>query len=260
MIKKIFCAVFLVLFLLCLAQIRRYEPKIVKNFKDGQGLVSVAASDRVDVVIDPGHGGMDGGTSSGGILEKHWALRFGSELALELRSRGKGVVMTREEDEAVSLERRCRIANGSGAKVFVSVHFNYSHQPAVSGFETYFSWPKSLSATADLRRSMGAEEGVPLSDARGELLARAIQKSVVEGTGIRDRGARNSQFWVTRNISLPAVLLECGFLSNDEEREAYGNYRYRHRVICAIADALEEYLVRESDSRMPGDESDQALP
>lgn len=251
-LKNFFCGVFLVLFLLCLAQIRRYEPEIAKySDRAGRGVPGERSS-RVDVVVDPGHGGMDGGTTGGGVLEKRWALRLGRELALELRSRGLGVVMTRDGDEAVSLERRCRIAEGSGARAFVSVHFNYSHQASVSGFETYFSWPKSLAATAALRRSLGVGERTSFRDDRGEMLAREIQDSVVEKAGIRDRGARNSQLWVTRNTSLPAVLLECGFLSNEKEREAYDDHGYRYRVVRAIADALESFLARDAGSAMLG--------
>ncbi len=263
MLKKFFCLVFLGFFLICLLQIRTYKPEILK-YSDHEEVVSSGKLSpegkqqafrekrNVDIVVDPGHGGIDGGTTGGGVQEKRWALRLGHELAKELRARGLDVMMTREEDKALSLDRRCQVANASDAKAFVSIHFNYSHKPSVSGFETYYSWPKSLATMGAIRRSLGVSEGVTFRDQRGELLARKIQKAVVADMKVRDRGARNSQFWVTRNTKAPSVLLECGFLSNQAEREDYENSAYRLRVVTAISNALEAYLEEYKEAELKG--------
>ena len=85
-----------------------------------------------------------------------------------------------------------------------------------------------------------------LADSIGDMLA------LVEATGARDRGVKNRKLWVTRNTVAPAILVECGFLSNDTERRNYGGRAYRTKVVVAIADGIEEFLEIARASELEG--------
>jgi len=249
-VKATMCVLGLLVFLVCLIQIRLYEPDFLKTSKIRP--IGDTKANLLEVVIDPGHGGMDGGTVGEGVLEKDWALRMGTELARELRSRGREVLLTRDSDEALSLASRCAIANASDAKIFVSIHFNHSSDPTVSGVETFYSWPKSLTTVGALKKRLGVGRGVTLKDERSELLGAEVQQAIVSTSGARDRGVKNRRLWVTRNTAIPAILVECGFLSNRSERESFANKDYRQAVVGAIANGIEAYLDNAELSPMLG--------
>ena len=152
------------------------------------------------VVIDAGHGGSDPGTSGGGILEKDLNIRYATDLyRLLINEPHIKVYMTREEDVKPSLEDRTTLANEIGASLFVSIHNNYVDNTAVSGTETfYFSNP---------------------SDPRGEYFAKLVQTNIIQGLQMKDRKAKaNNGLYVLRNTTMPSVLIEGGFLSNEYDR------------------------------------------
>ena len=173
------------------------------------------------VVIDPGHGGHDrGGIPGQQLAEKALTLDTARRLARILRANGAiKVVMTRDDDTFVSLTERTNIANryaGSGA-VFISIHYNSALREGAYGIETYYNNRRAYHLAALVH-------------------PRVIQAMDSIGRGIRQRGYR-----VLRKNRLPAILVECGYLTNRFEAERASNPNYRQRIARAIASAILRY-------------------
>lgn len=188
----------------------------------------------IGVVVDPGHGGKDPGAMWGEVREADVNLAVGRVLAELLRARGYGVVMTRtEEGQDVGLEERCRIANGTEARCFVSVHCNSAGGPETG---------------AGAGKASGVECLYMEGSKRGRRLAELVQVRLVAVTGARDRGVKARKgLAVLRGTKMPAVLVECGFLSNTVERMLLGTSGYRQAVAGAVAEKLDEYLRIDSE-------------
>jgi N-acetylmuramoyl-L-alanine amidase len=199
------------------------------------------------VVIDPGHGGKDGGAQGNGLLEKNLTLDVSQRVRRELAKRGIRSVLTRDEDETLSLSRRVEIANEHREAVFVSVHFNTSSSAAVVGLETYHTAPKSFETLIALKKRFRLPREETLRDDRNRLLAEAMQTSVARTTDLRDRGVKNKSLHVTRNPLTPAVLVECAYLTNSAEANKLRNPHFRNRIAQGIADGVEAYLERVQD-------------
>lgn len=168
------------------------------------------------VVIDAGHGGVDnGGVPGQRILEKPLTLDISRRLSSALRSRGFRTVMTRSGDYFVGLNRRCAISNSQRGAIFVSIHLNSARREGASGIETYY-----------YSRSSAA-------------LASTIHSAIVRATGAENRGVRRRGFYVLRHNSRPAVLCECGFLTNRAEGSRLKNSSHRQRIANAIAAAID---------------------
>ncbi len=201
------------------------------------------------IVVDAGHGGVDGGAESGGLLEKELTLDVAGRLVEELRRLGLRTVETRTGDEAVSLEERTRVANSRGEEtLFVSVHFNTSNSSSPQGIETYHTSPKSLAALAGIKKRYGIPRTSKLEDDRNRLLAEAVQAALVEGTGAPDRGVKNKSLRVTREALCPSVLVECAYLTNPGEAKKLKTARYRQTLAAAIAGGVEAYLSQAEQS------------
>jgi len=173
------------------------------------------------VVIDPGHGGMDSGTFSKGrrnphVLEKTLALDVGLRLDQKLRAAGFHTVMTRQTDVFIPLERRCRISNAQQKAIFVSVHFNDSPRRGIHGIQTYYYSNESIPLAETIERNLDA---IPRES---------------------DRGVKHANFHVLRMNQYPAVLVECGFLSNKGEAMLAATADYREHLADKLADAIYE--------------------
>jgi N-acetylmuramoyl-L-alanine amidase len=167
------------------------------------------------VVIDAGHGGFDrGGIPGQRASEKMAALGVALRLQKILRANGVRTVMTRSGDYFVSLPGRMKISNAQRNAVFVSIHFNSATREAAMGIETYF-----------YARS-----------ARN--LAKAIHYNVVRAAGTPDRGIRTRGYYVLRKNRLPAVLVECGFLTNHIEARRAQSGAYLDKLARAIATGI----------------------
>lgn len=170
----------------------------------------------VTVVIDAGHGGHDRGGSPGQrIAEKPYTLDIARRLNSALRSRGFRTVMTRSGDYFVGLDQRCAISNSTSGSIFVSIHCNSAPREGAFGIETYYYSGNS-----------GA-------------LAATIHSAVVRTTGSLNRSVRRRGFYVLRHNARPAVLVECGFLTNRAEASRLTNSSYRQRLADAIAAAID---------------------
>ena len=173
------------------------------------------------VVIDPGHGGIDrGGIPGQSLAEKVFTLDTGKRLARMLRSNGDiKVVMTRDNDTFVSLTERTNIANQYRGRdaVFVSIHYNSALREGAYGIETYYN------------------------NKRAYRLAALVHPRVIQAMNSIDRGIRQRGYRVLRKNLLPAILVECGFLTNRAEGERASDSSYRQRVARAIASAILRY-------------------
>jgi N-acetylmuramoyl-L-alanine amidase len=173
------------------------------------------------VVIDPGHGGSDRGGMPGQRLpEKGFTLDTAKRLARVLRSgTGIKVVLTRADDTFVSLTERTNIANQYAGRdaVFVSIHFNAGRREGAYGIETYYN------------------------NQRGYRLAALVHPRVIRAMASIDRGVRYRGYSVLRKNRLPAILVECGFLTNPAEAARISDFNSRERLARAIADAIVRY-------------------
>jgi N-acetylmuramoyl-L-alanine amidase len=170
------------------------------------------------VVVDAGHGGRDSGAYRRyGPPEKAVTLDVASRLSRKLRESQLTVVMTRTGDVFIPLDTRVDIENGTPNSVFVSIHFNDSRRRGVKGFETYYRSPYA----ADL--------------------AQNIQDRLCSIKGAVNRGVHTADYRVVRKAIYPAVLVECGYLSNRKEASEAGNGQYRELLADKIAQAIVEH-------------------
>lgn len=166
----------------------------------------------ITVVIDAGHGGHDrGGIPGQRVAEKDMTLDVAQRLSNVLSASGYRVVMTRSTDVFVPLGGRVAIANSYRNAVFVCIHFNATGRSGASGIETYFYSRDSLP------------------------LASAIHHYVTGGAPSANRGVRRRGYYVLRKTSIPAVLVECGFLTNPTEAAYAQSASYRQKLAEEIA-------------------------
>ena len=171
------------------------------------------------IVIDPGHGGNDTGAMRGNTLEKDLTLDIALKLRKVLKEKGfNKVIMTRTSDTTLSLADRVRIANDYNADLFVSIHINSSVKSEINGIETHY-----------------------YSD-RGYDVAKVIHKELISNISATDRGLFKSKFYVINHTEAPAVLLELGFISNEQEKNLLTSERRQTDSAQAIADGIVNYL------------------
>jgi len=169
------------------------------------------------VVVDAGHGGRDSGAYRRyGPPEKVVTLDVATRLSRKLRESQFNVVMTRTSDVFIPLDTRVDIENGTPNSIFVSIHFNDSRRRGVKGFETYYHSPYAAE------------------------LAQNIQSRLCSLNGAVNRGVHTADFRVVRKAVYPAVLVECGYLSNRSEGREARDGNYRDLLADKIAQAIVE--------------------
>ncbi|MDH4140244.1 MAG: cell wall-binding repeat-containing protein [Coriobacteriia bacterium] len=217
---------------------------------------SVPPSD-IRIAIDAGHGGAYSGAYYNGVAEKTLNLLIAKKLAAELERRGYDVTLTRWSDTKVhsgsarqtwlwsdsedrylyrdwavrdaedrlrqDLQARCDVANRSGADLFVSIHNN-------AGGTAY-----------------GAESYRAPNDPLGSQFANDVQTELVAETGARNRGVHSARFYVIRWSNMPAVLVECGFMSNPSELGRLRSSSYQAKLARGVADGIERFVERPVD-------------
>lgn len=220
------------------------------------------------VVLDPGHGGKDpGAIGVGGVHEKNVTLALARSLAKDLEARGFRVVMTRDDDRFIDLEERTAIAEAARGDLFVSLHANAARRASVRGVETYYLDENherhSLDVAArengvapsevnELQRTV-AKLRVSEVSPQSRRLAELIQDQIVSGMPrafrpVSDLGAKKGPFYVLFLSTMPAVLVEAGFLTNRTEAKRLRDGAYRDAMAEQIAEALVAY--RDSDARL----------
>jgi N-acetylmuramoyl-L-alanine amidase len=178
-----------------------------------------ASNDVFDVVIDPGHGGSDPGAKS--VLnkwEKEFNLSVGLKMKALLEKESKiKVHFTRTGDTYPSLDDRIKFAENLKADLFLSIHAN-SGGSSASGAETYYYRENSKS------------------------FANVMHKHLIAGTGIKDRGVKKEAYKVIKQTTMPAVLLEAGFLSNTSDAKILFNDAAQNRIAAELVAGIKEYL------------------
>jgi N-acetylmuramoyl-L-alanine amidase len=169
------------------------------------------------VVVDAGHGGRDSGAYRRyGPPEKVVTLDVATRLSRKLRDSQINVIMTRTNDVFIPLDTRVDIENSTPNSIFVSIHFNDSQRRGVKGFETYYHSPYAAE------------------------LAQNIQNRLCSLKGAVNRGVHTADFRVVRKALYPAVLVECGYLSNRSDGRQARNGEYRELLADKIAHAIVE--------------------
>lgn len=183
--------------------------------KSGKGL-----KNRV-IVVDPGHGGNDPGVigTKLGTEEKTLNLSTSQYLAEELKSRGATVVMTRTKDEKPSLSGRVQTSQSAGADLFISVHYNSSKKKTSGTLTFYYSEHKDLPVARAISKQLNATE-----------------------TKLKDNGVSFGDLHVLRENSVPAALVEMGFLSNEKDERIVITDAYQRKAAAAVARGIENYF------------------
>ena len=201
----------------------------------------------VRIVLDPGHGGLDGGSNYIGLLEKDLALTTSRLVKDGIDAAGLEhveVVLTRNEDRYLSLHQRVAVANRFPKCYFVSIHFNASHHRTASGTETFFASPKPAIIQNQVRKRLRLDPDTPILDDRGERFAAAVQQSLVLKLGTRDRGIRNNpKLVLPREAIGPAILVECVFLSNTDEALKLHRSSYLKEIADGITKGILDYVL-----------------
>lgn len=239
---------------------------------DLSGSSDGATSGRVDalfrtIVIDPGHGGEDGGAVSPfGIQEKHLVLKIAREVKALIEEKiGVRVLLTRSGDYFVPLEERTAIAANAEADLFISIHANSTKKKSIKGVETFFMSLEASDgdalAAAEMENSVIRLEGKPFaanSDlavilmdmAQTEYLkessafAKVLHKNIVSVLESPDRGVKQAPFMVLASASMPAVLIEVGFISNPFEVRMLADESTHRKIAKAILRSVEKFKER----------------
>ena len=195
------------------------------------------------VVLDPGHGGIDQGASNRWGSEKRFTMDVALNARMELMRAGYKVELTRSADTSVSLEDRVNFANRFPNAIFVSIHFNWSG--AAEGLESYALAPAGVPSNASDENHASFTDVRPcagnVQDEHNIALAAAVHATVLSRLSMFDRGVKHARFHVLRNVRIPAVLIECGFLSNMSEGQRIATSQFRGQVGAAIAQGIQNY-------------------
>lgn len=179
---------------------------------------SAAASAFDTVILDPGHGAHDRGAAIGYVYEKHLALDTARRVEQLLKKEGLNVIMSRSRDVFIPLHDRSALGNSRRNAIFVSIHYNYNRGGSGAGAETYYHFSSSY------------------------MLAAYIQAYLVQRSSMTNRGVKSANFHVIRATTKnPAVLVECGFVSNSTERARMMTGEFRKRIAEGIAQGIIAY-------------------
>jgi len=190
------------------------------------------------IVIDPGHGGADFGTSHNGLVEKLLTIDIARRLRTLLIASGWSVKMTRDADvdpvsdqnlaqfrtdgkpnanDRAYLQTRCDVANLNNARMFISIHVNYAQSSSVSGTTFYYTKPQDVA------------------------LAQALERGLIPTVGTKDDGVIKNDFYVTKHTTMPAVLIETGFISNPGDVAIFNDPRSLQNFAAGIAAGVKAY-------------------
>jgi N-acetylmuramoyl-L-alanine amidase len=197
------------------AQVKRFEKSTPNVIKENAPLV----------VIDAGHGGFDLGTHSKTYEEKEICLKTAMYLRKYLEKAGFKVILTRSRDEYLPLKKRAEIANQSKCQILISVHCNSAKNTTAKGIEIFYT-----------------KKTEPWRAKKSKELAQAVLSNLIAKTGAESRGIKEANFCVIRETKMPSILIETGFLTNEEERKKLSNEFYLEAVAKSITDGVQQYF------------------
>lgn len=180
------------------------------------------------IVLDPGHGGSDIGTQSltkPRYQEKNLNLLTARLVKQYLQKMGYKVFVTRHKDVFVSLERRSTLANKYHAQLFMSLHYNSAPSAQAKGVEIFY-----YSSRQQLKRTQ-----------QSRAFAQSVLKSLIKEAKVTSRGVKSGNWAVIRETKMPAILVECGFMTNAEEMQKIKDLNYVRRLAWAIARGTDAY-------------------
>ncbi len=220
--------------------------------------------DRPLIVVDPGHGGHDFGSSGylKKVYEKDITLQIAGRLAKKIRKKlPYEVLMTRNSDRYLTLEERTAIANTKNADLFISIHTNDSGNQSTYGIETYFLNLATENSEITVAARENATSTKNISDLQtiltdimqntnideSSLLASYIQDSSCnyltrKHTHIKNRGVKKAPFYVLLGSRMPAVLIETSFISNPRECKRLTSARYQEQLCEGILNGIQKYV------------------
>jgi len=197
------------------------------------------------IIVDAGHGGKDVGAKNDAyrLYEKNLTLDVSRRLKSMLERAGYEVVMTRDSDVFIPLERRPQIANRANGDLFISIHFNAAGSSTAEGFETFALTPQyqasskySKPGRGDSTRYDGNDQ-----DPWNTLLGYHVQRALVQRVGGPDRGLKRARFLVLKHLDCPGVLVELGFVSNPATAQKVRNAVFRQTLAQSLYDGIVLY-------------------
>jgi N-acetylmuramoyl-L-alanine amidase len=233
-----------------------------RNSNGGRSMTRVLGLKIGRVVIDPGHGGHDHGTTGpNGLTEKELVLDVAKRLGALVEDRmGGEVIYTRSDDTFVPLEQRTALANQKKCDLFISIHANSSPLKSASGVETYYlnfttakdalevaarenaSSQKSVFELKDLLQKIAMKDKVDESREFAARVQAALSTAAAKGgTPARNRGVKRAPFVVLIGASMPSILTEIGFVSNPREEALLKKADHRQRLAEAIYKGVAQY-------------------
>lgn len=240
-------------------------PRLAENTK--RAVVPRAVfPNRFKVMVDVGHGGHDlGAVAQLGVVEKEVCLRIATEVRSRLERIARlsdfpiEVKLSREADHFISLKDRTKEANDWGADLFISIHANSSPVPKARGFEVYFLADATDAEAQRVAKqeNSGFSQAVPsgvlsiLSDLKtnshileSSRFAESVYTALAEKLRPNGKGVRQAPFAVLSGTSMPALLIEVGYLTHPEEAVALSKRTYQQRVASSIAEGVLDYALR----------------
>lgn len=234
-----------------------YEIPKVDMSKD---MVSQLGLQVKTIIIDPGHGGRDPGTSHNGIIEKNLILDISKRLARVLEAAGYTVILTRDDNSYIGLNARSQLAMVENGDLFISMHINAHPDKSVSGFETYYL----DFAQSDESARTAAMENIATTKGLGDMeklladlvlnsrkkesvrLASFVQKRTIAqigsaGFATKNNGIKGAPFHVLLDSSMPGILVEVGYCSNLNESKNLGSPKYKDAIAEGIANGIHQY-------------------
>jgi len=170
------------------------------------------------IIIDPGHGGSDPGAMRNSVQEKQMTIDIAKRIEKKLKEQGAKVFMTRYDDTFVSLNDRVVVTNDKNPDLFVSVHINACEKDEINGIETHYWKDDSLD------------------------FAKAVHKALISKIDSNNRGVIKSRFYVIRHTTVPAILVEFGFISNTKEREDMLTEERQEKSAEAVCEGIINYF------------------
>lgn len=217
--------------ILAVHSIDGYWAKVTANGKTGYvhksyiKLINTSGSavkNRI-IILDPGHGGKDPGAVNGSNSEKAIVLKVTNLVRAKLEAAGANVLMTRTGDTYPTLPERVAFTKDKYGEMYVSIHVNSATSTSAKGSETYYSVTSGDQYAEDAQ------------------LAKAINSEIVQNANMRDRGVKQADFYVTRNMMIPSVLVELGFISNSEDRAKLISDKYVEIYAQSIYNGIVDY-------------------
>lgn len=201
---------------------------LAKDVKGPFASTLTVPADAPVVIIDVGHGGTDLGARAQHPYceEKRICLQMARLVKKHLHQMGYRAVMTRDTDVFVSLAKRVEIASQARGDLFVSIHCNSTRNPTAQGIEVFFHDNRDDKVHANASRK----------------LAEMVLSRVIRRTEATSRGVKKGNFYVIRETTMPAILVESGFISNPGERDLLRSREYQEKIARGVVDGIDSFF------------------